>query len=70
MILFHKHQGFYDLGHGSGTRWNADQGIKITITDNWRINLEYDIRYNSLPVEGKKTTDTNIIFGFSYDIKP
>jgi putative salt-induced outer membrane protein YdiY len=70
VILFHKEQGFHDLGHGSGTRWNADQGIRIKITDNWRINLEYDVRYNSLPVEGKKTTDTNIIFGFSYDIKP
>lgn len=70
VILFHRHQGFKDLGHGSGTRWNADQGIRISITDNWRVNLEFDVRYNSLPVEGKKTTDTNIIFGFSYDIKP
>lgn len=70
VILFHKEQGFHDLGHGSGTRWNADQGIRIKITDNWRINLEYDVRYNSLPVEGKKTTDTNVIIGLSYDIKP
>lgn len=70
VILFHKEQGFHDLGHESGTRWNADQGIRIKITDNWRINLEYDVRYNSLPVEGKKTTDTNVIIGFSYDIKP
>lgn len=70
VILFHKHQGFKDLGHGSGTRVNADQGIRVKITDNWRVNFEYDIRYNSLPVAGKKTTDTNIIFGFSYDIKP
>ena len=70
VILFHKQQGFKDLGHGSGTRVNADQGIKVKITDRWRVNLEYDIRYNSLPVADKKTTDTNIIFGFSYDIKP
>lgn len=70
VILFHRQQGFHDLGHGSGTRWNADQGIRIKITDNWRINVEFDLRYNSLPVADKKTTDTNIIFGFSYDIKP
>ena len=70
VILFHKQQGFKDLGHGSGTRVNADQGIKVKITGNWRVNLEYDIRYNSLPVADKRTTDTNIIFGFSYDIKP
>ena len=70
VILFHKQQGVHDLGHGSGTRWNADQGIRVKITGNWRINLEYDLRYNSLPIADKKTTDTNIIFGFSYDIKP
>jgi putative salt-induced outer membrane protein YdiY len=70
VILFHKEQGFHDLGQGSATRWNADQGIRVTISGRWRLNLEYDIRYNSQPVEGRKTTDTNIIFGFSYDIKP
>ena len=70
VIVFHRSQGFHDLGHGSGTRWNGDQGIRIKITDNWRVNLEYDVRYNSQPVADKKTTDTNIIFGFSYDIKP
>jgi hypothetical protein len=37
---------------------------------NWRVNFEYDIRYNSPPVFGRKSVDTNIIFGFSYDITP
>jgi hypothetical protein len=49
---------------------NADEGIRVKIFQNWRVNFEYDIRYNSLPVEGRKTDDTNIIFGFSYDFKP
>jgi len=70
VILFHKHQGFKDLGHGSATRVNAEQGIKVKIARRWRLNLEYDVRYNSLPVPGRKTTDTNIIIGFSYDLKP
>ncbi len=70
VILFHKHQGFKDLGHGSATRVNADQGIRVKIARRWRLNLEYDLRYNSLPVPGRKTTDTNIIIGFSYDFKP
>ena len=70
VILFHRQQGFKDLGHGEGTRVNADQGIRISIAGRWRLNLEYDIRYNSLPVANNKTTDTNIIIGFSYDIKP
>src|SRR5262249_45853535 len=66
----HRSQELDDLGPGSATRWNGDQGIRIKITDNWRVNLEYDVRYNSQPVADKKTTDTNIIVGFSYDIKP
>ena len=70
VVFFHKSQGFKDLGHGSATRVNADQGFRVKIMNNWRVNLEYDLRYNSLPVEGRQTVDTNIIFGFSYDIKP
>ena len=70
VIFFHKQQGFKDLGHGSGTRVNADQGFRVKITQNWRVNFEYDFRYNSLPVAGRKSVDTNIIFGFSYDLKP
>jgi len=70
VVFFHKSQAFKDLGHGSATRVNADQGFRVKLTNNWRINFEYDIRYNSLPVTGKQTVDTNIIFGFSYDLKP
>lgn len=70
VIFFHKQQGFKDLGHGSATRVNADQGIRIKIRRRWHLNLEYDLRYNSIPVSGRKTTDTNFIIGFSYDIKP
>jgi putative salt-induced outer membrane protein YdiY len=70
VVIFLKSQGFKDLGHGSATRVNSDQGIRVKITQNWRVNVEYDLRYNSLPVEGRKTVDTNIIFGFSYDFKP
>jgi hypothetical protein len=71
VVFFQKTQAFKDLGHGSATRVNADQGFRVSILNtNWSVNLEYDLRYNSLPVAGKKTLDTNIIFGFSYDLKP
>ena len=70
MVVFHKDQGFRDLGHGSATRVNADQGIRVKIYGNLWVNLEYDLRYNSQPVEARKTTDTNVILGLSYDIKP
>ena len=70
VIFFQKSQVFKDLGHGSATRVNADQGFRVKIWNDWRVNFEYDLRYNSLPVEGRQTLDTNIIFGFSYDLKP
>jgi putative salt-induced outer membrane protein YdiY len=71
VVFFQKTQAFKDLGHGAATRVNADQGFRVSILNtNWSVNLEYDIRYNSLPVSGKQTLDTNIIFGFSYDLKP
>jgi len=70
VVFFHKHWVFKDVGHGSATRVNADQGIKVSIIGNWSIKFEFDLRYNSLPVAGRKTTDTNTIIGFSYDIKP
>jgi putative salt-induced outer membrane protein YdiY len=70
VVFFHKFQSFKDLGHGAAARINADQGFKVKIMNDWWINLEYDFRYNSEPVAGKETVDTNIIFGFSYDFKP
>ena len=70
MIVFHNQQGFKDLGNGLAFRVNADQEIRVKITQNWRVNFEYDIRYNSLSVSGLNTTDTNIIFWFSYNFKP
>lgn len=70
VILFHRHQGYRDLAHGSATRVNADQGIRVKLVGNWRINFEYDLRYNSVPDAGRKTTDTTMILGFSYDFKP
>lgn len=70
VILFHKHQGFQDVGHGSAMRVNADQGIRVRLIGNWRMNFEFDLRYNSRPVDDRKQTDTTMILGFSYDFKP
>jgi putative salt-induced outer membrane protein YdiY len=71
VVFFHRQMAFKDLGHGSATRINADQGIRVAILGtNWNVQFEIDLRYNSLPVSGRKSTDTNIIFGLSYDIKP
>lgn len=70
VILFHRQLGFQDLGHGSAIRVNADQGVRIKIKRRWYFNFEYDLRYNSRPVQDKKTTDTNIIVGFTYELKP
>lgn len=70
MVFFHKLQSFKDLGHGAAARVNADQGFKVKVMNNWWVNMEYNIRYNSEPVAGNETVDSNFIFGFSYDLKP
>jgi putative salt-induced outer membrane protein YdiY len=70
VVVYHKQQGFKDIGHGSAVRVNADQGIRVKITGNLNLNIEFDFRYNSSPVAGTKSTDGNSILGISYDIKP
>ncbi len=70
VILFHRQQGFQDLGYGYAMRVNADQGLRVKLSGNWRVNFEYDLRYNSLPDAGRKKTDSTMILGFSYDLKP
>jgi len=68
VILFHKQQEVTDLGHGSATRMKANHGSRMKVGENWQLNFEYDLRYNSLAVAEQKTTDTNNTFGLSYDI--
>jgi putative salt-induced outer membrane protein YdiY len=38
VIVFHKQQGFKDIGHGSATRWNGDQGIKVRLEKAKKLN--------------------------------
>ena len=40
VIFFHKLQGFKDLGHGSATRVDADQGLRVKVYNNRRINFQ------------------------------
>jgi hypothetical protein len=47
VIFFHKLQGFKDLGHGSATRVNADQGVRVKVYNNSRINFQYDLWHNT-----------------------
>ena len=67
--LFHKHQGFQDVGTSMAFRLNADQGIRVKVWGDLSLNVEYDIRYNSQPAAGRKELDTTFIFGVSYEIK-
>ncbi len=67
--LYHKHQGFRDYGRSTAFRLNADQGIRVEVWNDFSLNLEYQIRYNSQPAQGRKDLDTTFIFGVSYDIE-
>lgn len=64
---FHTQQGFRDFGSSSqGFRFNADQGLKITMDDNLYLNLAFDYRFNSDPEPGRKKSDQSVIFGVGW----
>ncbi len=67
--VFHRQEGFYDINAGNAFRLNADQGIRITVYKNLFFNVEYDLRLNTQPAPGRKTTDEAVIFGVGYELK-
>jgi putative salt-induced outer membrane protein YdiY len=69
VTLFHNHQGFRDLGAGEATRLNAEQGIRVKVYGDLALNIEYDIRLNTKPAPGRKSVDSTIIFGISYEFE-
>lgn len=67
--VFHRHEAFYDLNAGNAFRVNADQGVRITVYKNLFFNVEYDLRVNTQPAPGRKTTDEAVIFGVGYEFR-
>jgi len=66
--LWHNHTGTRDIGQDNAVRLNAYQGISIKIYKDLSIRFEYNVRYNSQPVDDRKTTDSTITFGLSLDL--
>jgi len=67
--VFHRHEAFWDLNAGNAFRVNADQGVRITVYKNLFFNVEYDLRLNTQPAPGRKTTDEAVIFGVGYEFR-
>lgn len=67
--VFHRHEGFWDINAGNAFRFNADQGLRITVYKNLFFNVEYDLRLNTQPAPGRKTTDESVIFGVGYEFR-
>jgi putative salt-induced outer membrane protein YdiY len=67
--VFHRHEAFYDLNAGNAFRVNADQGVRITVYKNLFFSVEYDLRLNTQPAPGRKTTDEAVIFGVGYEFR-
>ena len=65
--VFHRHEGFWDINAGNAFRFNADQGVRITIYKRLYFNVEYDFRLNTQPAPGRKTNDESTIFGVGYE---
>jgi putative salt-induced outer membrane protein YdiY len=66
LIFFHHDEGYYDVKAPNAYRIRADQGVRLPIYKGFSLNLEYNIRYNSNPASGRKTTDEAYIIGISY----
>ena len=64
----HTHTGTRDIGRDNAVRLNAYQGVSIKIYKDLSIRFEYNVRYNSKPVDDRKTTDSTITFGLSLDL--
>ena len=67
--FFHRHEGFWDINAGNAFRFNADQGLRITVYKNLFFNVEYDLRLNTQPAPGRKKTDEAMIFGVGYEFR-
>lgn len=65
--VFHRHELFWDINEGNAVRFNADQGIRITVYKNLFFNVEYDYRLNTQPAPGRKKNDEAVIFGVGYE---
>ena len=66
VTLFHTHQGYQDVMNQTATRIVAQQGIRVHVYDPIALYFEYDVRFNSHPLPGRKTLDSSLIFGVSY----
>lgn len=66
--LWHDHTGTRDIGRDKAMRMNANQGLSVKIYKDFRIRLEYNLRYNSEPADDRKKMDTTITFGLSLDL--
>lgn len=66
VTLYHNHQGYQDVMNHMATRIVAQQGIRVHVYDPISMYFEYNVRFNSNPVPGRKTVDSSLIFGVSY----
>lgn len=48
------------------TRVVAQQGIRVHVDDPIALYFEYEMRFNSTPLPGRKTVDSSLIVGVSY----
>ncbi len=65
--VFHRHEGFWDINAGNAFRFNADQGVRITVYKTLYFNMEYDLRLNTQPAPGRQKNDESVIFGVGYE---
>ena len=68
MIFFHLHEVYYDLTSDVGTYLRTEQGLRLTLIENFYLNFQVDYKYKSDPPDGNKSSDTALVLGIGYEL--
>ena len=68
IIFFHIDEVYYDLTSDVGTYLRTEQGLRVTLVENFYLNFQVDYNYKSDPPDGNKSSDTSLILGIGYEL--
>jgi len=66
ILLFHSHEGYVGLENAEEFLLRTEQGIRLTIIENFYANFQTNLTYDNDPAPGKEDTDITILAGLGY----
>jgi putative salt-induced outer membrane protein YdiY len=64
--FFHKHDGYFGLEGDDNLFIKTQNGVRLTVINNFVTTLEWDIDYDASPSPGRKLTDLTFALTFGY----